>query len=468
MERRLSSPHPPLFFFAAKSKKRREHFRLSCTSQDLASGDDLVLEDDEPHTSVPQVFINDDTDICYCQETDDWESPLVDMDLDDEEHGETSIPDIDKDDSADPLAVVQYPKEIHEFYWRAEGQSCVNPFYMSNQPDINEKMRAVLIDWLVEVHDKLQLQDETLFLTVNLVDRFLAIQNISRNKLQLVGVTALRLACKYEEVTVRPLEDFIEICVCAYTRAELLEMERLMLNTLQFNMSVPTPYVFLKRFLKAAESDRKMELLCFYIAELCLVDFRMLQFNPSILAAAAVFTAQCTMSGCPIWSKCSEKHSGYTQDQLIECSSLMVELHHKSGQGKLTGVYRKFCTPRFGFPTKSKPALFLVGTKTESSSLEDKEMLEGNNDEERTPNSVVQSLDSSNLDDIEMEEVIEDQEEEDEGIIPDLNTPLASVEYQECSELKEIETEMKDIEGDEVQDDNEDGEEVEAMILDIH
>ncbi|KAJ4806220.1 Cyclin family protein [Rhynchospora pubera] len=395
------------------------------------------------------------------------------MEVDDQANGETSIPDMDSGDLADPLAEVQYFKEIHEFYWSDESLSCVNPRYMSDQPDINEKMRAVLIDWIFEVHDKLELLQETLFLTVNLVDRFLAIQNISSTKLQLVGVTALLLACKYEEATAPPIEDLIAICVCSYTRAELLEMERLMLNTLQFNMWVPTPYVFLKRFLKAAKSDKKMELLSFFIAKLCLVDFRMLQFKPSILAAAAVFTAQCTLIGCPIWSKCSEVHSRYRQDQLIECSIMMVELQQRSGQGKLTGVYRKFCTAGFGSAAKSVPALFLAGTKTESSSLEYTELLGGNNNEERTPNlnsAVVQSLESSKLDvdDTEMEEMIEDQVE-DEGIILDMNTPLAPVEPQEFSEMKEIEAEMKDIYEDQVEDDNgdevDDGEEGEEMII---
>jgi G2/mitotic-specific cyclin-B, other len=76
----------------------------------------------------------------------------------------------------------------------------------------------------IQVHYKLELLDETLFLTVNLIDRFLALQSVARKKLQLVGVTALLLACKYEEVTVPVVEDLIIICDHAYTRVELLQM----------------------------------------------------------------------------------------------------------------------------------------------------------------------------------------------------------------------------------------------------
>lgn len=74
------------------------------------------------------------------------------------------------------------------------------------------------------MHYKFELMDETLYLTVNLIDRFLAIQPVVRKKLQLVGVTAMLLACKYEEVTVPVVEDLILISDKAYSRKEVLDM----------------------------------------------------------------------------------------------------------------------------------------------------------------------------------------------------------------------------------------------------
>ncbi|KAM2064835.1 hypothetical protein ACFX16_028184 [Malus domestica] len=71
---------------------------------------------------------------------------------------------------------------------------------MAHQPDINQKMRAILIDWLIKVHYKFELIDETQFLAVHLIDRFLERQTMFGQKFQLVDVTATLLACKYEEV----------------------------------------------------------------------------------------------------------------------------------------------------------------------------------------------------------------------------------------------------------------------------
>ncbi|EOY26711.1 Cyclin B2,3 [Theobroma cacao] len=95
---------------------------------------------------------------------------------------------------------------------------------MALQCDIKERMRGILIDWLIEVHYKFELMEETLYLTVNLIDRFLAIQQVVRKKLQLVGVTAMLLACKYEEVSVPVVEDLILISDKAYSRKEVPDM----------------------------------------------------------------------------------------------------------------------------------------------------------------------------------------------------------------------------------------------------
>ncbi|KAK9286189.1 hypothetical protein L1049_014572 [Liquidambar formosana] len=267
-----------------------------------------------------------------------------------EDVAEVPILDIDSSDTKNPLAVVE----------KIEGSSCVSPNYITHQFDINDKMRAILIDWLIEVHYKFELMDETLFLTINLVDRFLERHTVARKRLQLVGVTAMLLACKYEEVSVPFVEDFVLISDKAYTRRDVLDMEKLMVNTLQFNMSVPTPYVFMRRFLKAAQSDKKLELLSSFIIELCLVEYEMLKFPPSLLAAAAIYTAQCSLYKSKQWSKTSEWHSNYSEHQLLECSRLMVTFHQKAGSGKLTGVYRKYSTSKFGYATNSEPALFLL------------------------------------------------------------------------------------------------------------
>ncbi|KAK3141790.1 hypothetical protein QOZ80_4BG0338360 [Eleusine coracana subsp. coracana] len=334
------------------SKKQSEH-------QGTATHALPVVDPPKKPTDDEIIVIEDDNLIVI--EDDPCESATdIDMDDDKDSANDELIMDIDSADSRNPLAATEYVEELYKFYRENEANSCVKPDYMSSQEDINAKMRAILIDWLVEVHYKFELLDETLFLTVNIIDRFLEKQVVPRKKLQLVGVTAMLLACKFEEVSVPVVEDLVLISDRAYTKRQILEMETLILNTLKFNMSVPTPYVFMRRFLKAADSDKQLELVSFFMLELCLVEYQMLKYCPSLLAAAAVYTAQCAISRCQHWTKICELHSRYTVDQLLECSRMMVDFHQKAGSGRLTGVHRKYSTYKFGCAAKVEPALFLL------------------------------------------------------------------------------------------------------------
>lgn len=315
---------------------------------------------------------NDTQDCSIIDAEDDFNAPmfvqhteamLEEIDKMDEDIYEEPLLDIDNADKGNPFAVVEYIDDIYAHYRKQEISSCVSPRYMSQQHDITDRMRGILIDWLIEVHYKFELMEETLYLTVNLIDRFLERQTVSRKKLQLVGVTAMLLACKYEEISVPVVEDFIVISDKAYTRTEVLDMEKVMVNTLQFNLSIPTPYVFIKRFLKAAQSHKELELLSFYLMDMCLVEYEMLKFPPSLLAAAAVFTAECTLSRSKQWTKTSEAHSHYSEHHLLECAKMMVSLHQKSGSGKLVSVFKKYGTSKYGHVARTQPANFMLESR---------------------------------------------------------------------------------------------------------
>ncbi|KAI7734678.1 hypothetical protein M8C21_009096 [Ambrosia artemisiifolia] len=231
---------------------------------------------------------------------------------------------------------------------------------MSQQFNINQNMRAINIDWLIQVHYELELQPETLFLTVNLIDRFLAKHSATRENLQLVGLVAMFLSCKYEEVVVPFVQDLTSYSANAYSRSEILKMEKLMLNKLEYDMSCPTAYVFLRRCLKAARSESKLDNLSFFLIELCLVEYEMLKFPPSLLAAASVYTAQCSLYGRRQWSKTCEWHTTYSEDQLLECSKMIVGYHQRASTGRCTGVYKKYNTLKYGYAAKCEPAKSLV------------------------------------------------------------------------------------------------------------
>lgn len=134
--------------------------------------------------------------------------------------------DLDAEDVDDPLMVSEYVVEIFEYLREQEFLTLPTPDYMTRQKDLHWKMRGILVDWLVEVHQKFRLLPETLFLAVNIIDRFLSLRVCSLPKLQLVGITALFIASKYEEVMCPSIQNFIYMADGGYTDSEILQAEQ--------------------------------------------------------------------------------------------------------------------------------------------------------------------------------------------------------------------------------------------------
>ncbi|KAK3236573.1 hypothetical protein CYMTET_53294 [Cymbomonas tetramitiformis] len=280
---------------------------------------------------------------------------------------EPSVPDIDSADHNNPLACTAYVNDIYNYYRRVEPDTQVSASYMGNQKDINEKMRSILIDWLVEVHLKFKLMPETLFLTTNLIDRFLQKEQVTRKNLQLVGMTSMLLAAKYEEIWAPEVKDFVYISDKAYNRTQILDMEKLMLRRLKFNLTVPTAYHFLARFLKAAGADKQCELLAMYLTELSALDYSMLKFSASLLSAAAVYTALRVLCR-PHYPPAFAAHSGFSEAQLKPCAVQLVSLHRRAPTSSLQAVQKKYSGSRFMEVAKLPPALGLLESAQESSS----------------------------------------------------------------------------------------------------
>jgi hypothetical protein len=152
-------------------------------------------------------------------------------------------------------------------------------------------MRSILVDWLVEVHTKFRLLPETLYLCINILDRYLSQAIVPRRKLQLVGVTSLLLACKYEEIYPPEVKDCVYITDRAYTRQDVLDMEAHIVKTLEFRMTVATGYPFLKRFLEIVKASKMTKNLANFYMERMLQEYGTLSYRPSVVAAAAVSLA---------------------------------------------------------------------------------------------------------------------------------------------------------------------------------
>jgi hypothetical protein len=207
--------------------------------------------------------------------------------------------DLDAEDLDDPLMVAEYVGEIFEYYRTLETMTMPNPNYMDHQDDLEWKMRGILVDWLVEVHTRFRLLPETLYLAVNIIDRFLSQKVVPLDKLQLVGITAMFIASKYEEILSPHVGNFVHVADDGFTVQEVLSAERYILQTLKYDLSYPNPMNFLRRISKADNYDVHTRTIGKYLMEISLVDHRFMRYPQSHVAATAMYVARLILESGP-------------------------------------------------------------------------------------------------------------------------------------------------------------------------
>ncbi|KAJ8262424.1 hypothetical protein GJAV_G00166320 [Gymnothorax javanicus] len=238
--------------------------------------------------------------------------------------------------------VSDYAADIHKHLREMEVKCRPKAGYMKKQPDITNSMRAILVDWLVEVGEEYKLQNETLYLAVNYIDRFLSSMSVLRGKLQLVGTAAMLLASKFEEIYAPEVAEFVYITDDTYTKKQVLRMEHLILKVLSFDLAAPTINQFLTQYFLYQPVDKKVESLSMFLGELSLIDSDpFLKYLPSQMAAAAFLLANYTIARGS-WSRSLEELSGYSLEDLMPCIRDLHETYLDAAQHAQQSVREKY------------------------------------------------------------------------------------------------------------------------------
>ncbi|XP_048331072.2 cyclin-A1-4 isoform X5 [Ziziphus jujuba] len=174
------------------------------------------------------------------------------------------VVDIDKN-FTDPQFCASIASDIFKNLHAAEATKRPSVNFMGRiQKDINANMRAILVDWLVEVAEEYMLVPDTLFLTINYIDRYLSGNVMNRKHLQLLGVACMMIAAKYEEISPPSVEEFCYVTDNTFSKEEVLKMETSVLNYLKFEMTAPTAIGFSRRFVSVAQVTSENSTLRYY------------------------------------------------------------------------------------------------------------------------------------------------------------------------------------------------------------
>ncbi|KAA1467464.1 hypothetical protein DENSPDRAFT_768964 [Dentipellis sp. KUC8613] len=253
----------------------------------------------------------------------------------------------------DAAMVSEYAEEIFEYMNELEDDCMPSPDYMASQNEISWPMRQTLVDWLLQVHLRYHMLPETLWIAINIIDRFLTHRVVSLVKLQLVGVTAMFIASKYEEILAPSVDEFVYMTENGFTREEILKGERIILQTLDFKIShYCSPYSWMRKISKADDYDIQTRTLSKFLTEVTLLDWRFVRVKPSMVAAVGMYTARQMLGGD--WNEAFVYYSGFTEEQLIPGHQMMME--------KLTegGFEKQYVCKKYAHKKFLKASLFAI------------------------------------------------------------------------------------------------------------
>uniref|UniRef100_G1Q3W1 Cyclin P n=1 Tax=Myotis lucifugus TaxID=59463 RepID=G1Q3W1_MYOLU len=175
----------------------------------------------------------------------------------------------------------------------AEVMVCPALPQMALPSTVTPEMRALVVDWLVQVHVRVPgLAGDTLYLAVHLLDSYLRCSRVRLHRLQLLGMACLFVACKMEECVLPEPASLCLLGAGSFSQAELLRAERRILSRLDFRLHHPGPLLCLELLAALAGSNPQVMLLAAYFLELSLLEVETAGWEPSRCAAAALSLAR--------------------------------------------------------------------------------------------------------------------------------------------------------------------------------
>jgi len=236
----------------------------------------------------------------------------------------------------------EYASDLFARSLEQETKFLPNANYMDSQPKINDQMRAILVDWLVEVHVQYRWQPETLFLMVSIIDRYLSVKQVGREGLQLLGVAAMLIAGKFEEPDLPSVHEFSYLTDWAYSEQEIRDMEARVLTVLGFEIAVPTPKHFLDSLQRANRCGGVERSLAMYALELCLFEVRSCRYAPSLLVSASMLLSNAILGRRPAYPASLAKCTRHAEEAVLVCAEELWGYLKAAQAGSLQAIPSKY------------------------------------------------------------------------------------------------------------------------------
>lgn len=180
------------------------------------------------------------------------------------------------------------------------------------------------------------------------MDRYCEKEVVGRNEYQLLGVTAMLIAAKYEEIYVPKIEDFVDITDNTYTKAQILTKEFQILKSLNFEITFPTMYRFMERFNDLMHGSQEVFFMACYLLELCLIEVRMNKWTPSRVACSALYLSRKMLQQAKPWSREMQAMTSLTEREVRESAKEICNMLNLAHQKKIyEPIFKKYSTQKY-------------------------------------------------------------------------------------------------------------------------
>lgn len=261
---------------------------------------------------------------------------------------------IDEIEKYDIMMVAEYSDEIFNYLYTFEKETLpTHNYLLDTESDyhIRPEMRAILVDWLVEVHQKFQYTTDTLLLAISLMDRFLSQNKVTVGKLQLLAITSLFVAAKFEEVKLPKISAYSYLTDGAASSEDIRTAEMYLFDSLDFNINFANPINFMKRISKVDGYNSDIENTGIFLLECATCSPKFINLKPSLTSGMSMYIARKVhLKEKSKWDDIAKHYSGeidVTNDTSFQtlCKELILEV--ASPSTKLNALIKKFQSEKY-------------------------------------------------------------------------------------------------------------------------
>lgn len=213
----------------------------------------------------------------------------------------------------------------------------------SQQNEITEKMRTILINWIIMVHKNFRLKEDTLFLAITIIDRYTAKNIVKRKNYQLLGITSLYIASKFEEIYPPKLNKFVCICDKAFLKSDIISYEAKILKSLDFRICVPTSYYFLNSISHLFSLDAKTVEICTYFLYLSFYEYKCFSLKENLKCLVSLYFALRFLNKFDLFEKiCCLEFFQFEDFEFHQTTKIFEILSNRNNHLQFSAIRKKF------------------------------------------------------------------------------------------------------------------------------